>query len=183
MGAYEDGYAAGYAAFPIKPPLVDIGVDDEERLFWVTRVDGATVRRRCRLDSVGGLPRLIDVELVVENLDVVPGNQDEWLARLGRNFYNEAIAAVTILPVLLREDASRGGDHYREVQRRRRSRLTPADYQRVADVYRQAVADGRPVQQAVADDFFVGRQRGASLIAEARRRGLLPQTTKGKKQA
>jgi hypothetical protein len=72
---------------------------------------------------------------------------------------------------------------YGELQRRRRSRLTDDDYVRVADVYRHAVTDGRSAQHAVKDTFTVSQSRAATMIAEARKRGLLPPTTRGKAQA
>jgi hypothetical protein len=86
-----------------------------------------------------------------------------------------------------------------ELRRRRRARITDADYARAAAIYRLAVVEGEPVQAAVryvydvddpADAITALRhgQRptlttsGASkLIAECVRRGLLPATTKGKR--
>lgn len=69
---------------------------------------------------------------------------------------------------------------YNELQRRRRSRVTDADYERVAQVYREAAANGESVQHAVKDAFTVSQSRAAAMIGEARRRGLLPPTTPGK---
>lgn len=67
--------------------------------------------------------------------------------------------------------------------KRRRSRLKDADYQQIADLYRDAIAAGKPVQEAVAVGRQVSRSQAGSLIQEARRRGHLPSTTPGKKAA
>lgn len=72
---------------------------------------------------------------------------------------------------------------HEELRRRRRGRLTDSDYERVAQVYRAAIAEGRPTQHAVKDAFTVSQSRAAALIGEARKRGLLPPTTRGKAKA
>jgi hypothetical protein len=61
----------------------------------------------------------------------------------------------------------------RELSRRQRSRLTDADYQRVADAYRRGERDGVPVKGAVAAEMCVTESRAAQLISESRKRGLL----------
>ena len=86
-----------------------------------------------------------------------------------------------------------------EYARRRRARLTDADFQRAADIYRAAAEQGMPVQHVVrfvhdvesADEAIAAylqnrtgtlSQGGAAkVITECRKRGLLPATTKGKR--
>lgn len=69
---------------------------------------------------------------------------------------------------------------FAELQRRRGMQLTGEDFERVAHVYREARSEKRSAQKAVADEFFVSVARAKQLIAEARSRGLLPATTRGK---
>lgn len=71
----------------------------------------------------------------------------------------------------------------RELSRRRRSRLSQADYEKVARVYRDAVQHGDPAQKAVAEAMFVTKSRASALIQEARRRDLIPPARKGRKQS
>lgn len=68
-----------------------------------------------------------------------------------------------------------------EGRRTGRQRLKTDDYQRAAQVYRDNF-DGTPTQ-AVADAFHVGIRQGGNIVAECRRRGFLPATKQGKKQA
>jgi len=58
--------------------------------------------------------------------------------------------------------------------------LLVSDYERAAAVYRDRFKDTPTV--AVAEAFGVGSRRAGDIIAECRRRGLLPTTTQGKKQ-
>ena len=67
-----------------------------------------------------------------------------------------------------------------ELGRRRKARKSDDDYQRVAAIYQLARREGESAQLAVANEFGVGKERGAQLIAEARKRGFLPKTSKGK---
>jgi hypothetical protein len=69
------------------------------------------------------------------------------------------------------------------LERRRtgRQRLKTDDYKRAAQVYRSNF-DGTPTQ-AVADAFGVGIRQGGNIVSECRRRGFLPPTKQGKKQA
>lgn len=88
------------------------------------------------------------------------------------------VRSVTIKPSSqFREDV------FREMARRRNARHTDEHYRQVAEVYRQAEQEGRPVQRAVADAMVVEIPTAARLISEARKRGLLPPTTKGRKKA
>lgn len=68
-----------------------------------------------------------------------------------------------------------------EGRRTGRQRLKTDDYKRAAQVYRDNF-DGTPTQ-AVADAFRVGLRQGGNIVAECRRRGFLPSTKQGKKQA
>jgi hypothetical protein len=54
---------------------------------------------------------------------------------------------------------------------------------RVALVYRQALADGGKVTEAVADAEGVARSTAEGLIYQARKRKLLPSTDPGRKRA
>jgi hypothetical protein len=69
------------------------------------------------------------------------------------------------------------------LERRRtgRQRLKTDDYKRAAQVYRDNF-DDTPTQ-AVADAFGVGIRQGGNIVSECRRRGFLPPTKQGKKQA
>jgi hypothetical protein len=69
------------------------------------------------------------------------------------------------------------------LERRRtgRQRLKTDDYKRAAQVYRENF-DDTPTQ-AVADAFGVGIRQGGNIVSECRRRGFLPPTKQGKKQA
>lgn len=68
-----------------------------------------------------------------------------------------------------------------EGRRTGRQRLKTDDYKRAAQVYRDNF-EGTPTQ-AVADAFRVGLRQGGNIVAECRRRGFLPSTKQGKKQA
>lgn len=68
-----------------------------------------------------------------------------------------------------------------EQQRTGRKRLYTDDYKRAAQVYRDNF-DDTPTQ-AVADAFNVGIRRAGDIVAECRRRGFLPKTKQGKKNA
>lgn len=85
--------------------------------------------------------------------------------------------------ITVRPGADFTEDVFKEMQRRRKARHTDEDYQRVADVYRDAAATGRSVQRAVADAMVVEIPTAARLISECRKRGLLPPTSKGKAKA
>ena len=53
----------------------------------------------------------------------------------------------------------------------------------VARVYSAAVAAGRPPVKAVKEELFLSRSNAGRLVAQARREGLLPETTQGKVSA
>jgi hypothetical protein len=59
--------------------------------------------------------------------------------------------------------------------------LTPAFLARVADIYRANLADGPT--RAVRATFMVSERTASDYVQRARRAGLLPPTTPGKKQA
>jgi hypothetical protein len=50
---------------------------------------------------------------------------------------------------------------------------TPDEIQRVADVYLEAWGAGRPVTEAVADEFLISKSTAGKRIMKARRAGLL----------
>lgn len=70
-----------------------------------------------------------------------------------------------------------------QISRQRRVRRPDSDFERIAEVYRDALDRGLGVQASVARAMHVTSSQAATLIAEARRRGLLPPTTKGKARA
>lgn len=63
----------------------------------------------------------------------------------------------------------------------RTRRTTPERLERVADLYREAVATGDPVARHVGDGMGVGVKRASDLIAKARKAGLLPPSPPGRK--
>lgn len=70
-----------------------------------------------------------------------------------------------------------------EVRRQRRMRRPDSDFRKVASIYKKAYRLGYNVQDAVAREMFVSRARAGILISEARKRGFLPKTKKGKAKA
>ena len=68
-----------------------------------------------------------------------------------------------------------------EAQHTGRQRLTTGDYLRAAQIYRDNF-DGTPTG-AVAKEFGVKVRQAGNIVAECRRRGFLPPTKQGKKQA
>ncbi len=63
----------------------------------------------------------------------------------------------------------------------RTRRTTPERLERVADLYREAVATGDPVARHVGTGMGVGVKRASDLIGAARRAGLLPPSPRGRK--
>jgi len=63
----------------------------------------------------------------------------------------------------------------------RARRTTPELLERVADLYRVAVAAGFPVARHVGTGMGVGDKRASDLIGAARRAGLLPPSPPGRK--
>jgi hypothetical protein len=66
-----------------------------------------------------------------------------------------------------------------EAGTRRRSQRTDEDLRLVAKVYRSAWSAGKPVTSAVAQAMHVAENTAPKLIAQARRRGFLPDTKPG----
>jgi hypothetical protein len=63
-----------------------------------------------------------------------------------------------------------------------RGRLTAADrLESVAAIYLHALAEGRPPVQAVAEDLPCSRSTAGRLVGQARKAGLLAETTRGKR--
>ena len=65
--------------------------------------------------------------------------------------------------------------------RQRRTSITDDHLRHVAEVYRQAVAQGLPPEQAVANQLHVAAPTAGRQIGIARKRGFLGATTPGKK--
>lgn len=75
---------------------------------------------------------------------------------------------------LTRTDYAYATETFEQLQSARRRRLTTDDLQRIAEAYKDAQADRRPVIAAVAEEMTVSKSRAAHLIKEARKAGLLP---------
>lgn len=100
--------------------------------------------------------------------------------------YRRAFGLAPDAPIVLDVDnasVSPLRDFELEISRQRRARRPDADYVKIAQVYRDAHDRGLAVQSSVGRAMHVSPSQAATLIAEARRRGLLPATTKGKAQA
>jgi len=71
-----------------------------------------------------------------------------------------------------------GPRHVKEIQaelaRRRRAPRIHDRYVQVAELYKNAKAKRSPVREYIASELFVGKSTAEKLIAETRRRGLLP---------
>lgn len=65
----------------------------------------------------------------------------------------------------------------------KRTRVTTEHLRKVAQVYRDAHAHGRPPTQAVADEFATSHSTAARWVGLARRREFLPPTQPGKGEA
>jgi Family of unknown function (DUF6214) len=59
-------------------------------------------------------------------------------------------------------------------------RTTDERLERVAEIYRGALAEGRPPVNAVADDLPASRSTAGRLVGQARQAGLLTPTTRGR---
>lgn len=73
--------------------------------------------------------------------------------------------------------------HHAMVKLGKRPARRAAALEDVASWYREALANGEPVGRYVADKLGLGIDRAYQLIREARSKGFLPQTRKGRKQA
>lgn len=78
-------------------------------------------------------------------------------------------------------DADKRIAEFLERRRTGRQRLKTDDYKRAAQIYRDNF-DDTPTE-AVADAFGVQIRQGGNIVSECRRRGFLPPTKQGKKQA
>lgn len=58
--------------------------------------------------------------------------------------------------------------------------VTDDDYRKVAEIYRQALANGQPVLETIAGQLFISKDTAAKRIRTARDRGYLPPTSRGK---
>lgn len=100
--------------------------------------------------------------------------------------YRRAFGLEPDVPIVLDVDDSSENplqDFELEISRQRRARRPDSDYVKVAEAYRDAHNRRLAVQSNVARAMHVSTSQAATLIAEARRRGLLPPTTKGKARA
>lgn len=115
--------------------------------------------------------RSVQVSALLEELAAL------WTFRIERDENGEVVRAVPSA-----EDFT---EHLRFIGRLRMGRtsreITPQLLERVAQVYRENIT-GRPTK-AVEHHFQVSQRMAAEYVSRARKRGLLPPTKKGKKQA
>jgi len=141
----------------------------------------------CRVEIIDDAPRLVELGWRVRE------NQSEIQQKHLRDTQVAAIVdvlyAMTVIEVRdgkgvtnLGPEGSEQDEKIREFLYgvRTRRRLTPDDYKRAAQVYRDNFR-GTPAQ-AVADEFGVKLRRAGDIIAECRRLDLLPKTKQGKKK-
>jgi hypothetical protein len=164
------------------PSFVELVVSDDEQPTITARVevrDGVPHVAAVRFESEPGQREVRQADLratqvaALTNLaagfayQVTDNPEGGGEVRFGvpdSDFYEESLAAVM---------AGRKGKGKRS--------LTPAFLARVAEIYRANLADGPT--RAVRATFMVSERTASDYVQRARRAGLLPPTTPGKKQA
>jgi len=183
------------------PILDDEGsLQAQLRLVATLGVDGLPMCREVAIVAVEGR------EVTRDLIPLVAKDFNEFLDVLGSHLYAELASrrvtegVVTIgsgeyeqtweigpsgpvLGVTLRPGEAFREAKFQELRKRRRSHRSDEDYQQVAEIYRRAQAEEAPVQESVAKALHVSTAHAARLIGEARKRGFLPPTTKGKAKA
>lgn len=142
---------------------------------------GTPYLRRLVLEASGnGQIRQADIEAVAAGIE-------EAVPKIAATvLYRKAFGLRPDEPIVLGVDAGDNNplrDFELKISRQRRARRPDSDFQRIAEVYREALDRGLGVQTSVARAMHVSPSQAATLIAETRRRGLLPPTTKGKARA
>jgi len=143
--------------------------------------NGTPYLRRLVVETLGkGQIRQADVEAVAAGIE-------EAVPKIAATvLYRNAFGLAPDEPIILNVDAALENplrDFELQISRQRRARRPDSDYERIADVYRDALDRGLAVQASVARAMHVSPSQAATLIADTRRRGLLPATTKGKARA
>ena len=164
------------------PSFVELELSDDQQPTITARVevrDGAPHVVDVRFESGPGQREVRQADLRATQLaalvDLVAGfafqvsddREGGGVVRVGlpdSDFYAESLASVM---------AARKGAGKRS--------LTPAFLARVAEIYRANIADGPT--RAVRATFMVSERTASDYVQRARRAGLLPPTTPGKKQA
>lgn len=136
------------------------------------------------IEFVDGAPRVRRIELAGEHITGETLRRLQ-IGRLTRQavagaFLSAQRAEVDGQPALIidqsrTEAAANAYNEYVQDARRPRSGapLTDDDLQNVADLYRAALADGRPPTQTIANEMHASRATAARWVARARERGLL----------
>lgn len=172
--------------------------------YWLPRVielsangasnDGPDPETYARVEvNDDGIPRLVELRITVSDPDSAGIRQTDlreievravledlvagFTFRIERGPDGEAVRAVT-----WHKDAA---GHLRLVMQRRAGStardITPELLERVAKVYRDNIA--KYPTKAVQHHFQVSQRMAAEYVSRARKRGLLPPTKKGKKNA
>lgn len=142
-----------------------------------------------RVELVAGVPKIVNIGFETRygfDLGREVKAADFQIAReIIYTFYAAACAEVDEAgePVFRIGDteADRRIREFLERRRTGRQRLKTADYQRASQVYRDNFQD--TPTQAVAEAFGVGIRQAGNIVAECRRRKLLPATKQGRKKA
>lgn len=160
------------------------------------------VRMNVVVDSVTSTPVIaaITIERVEDSWPFGPGVTTARLRAVGLDaLLQRALVLVRepVVPVVpepdghtgafqLKRELDAGRSNVAHVSRGARAtpgrgKRTPDEYlQRVADIYMAAVADGSAPTKAVQASLIVGYSTAGRLVGLARKKGLLPPTTKGK---
>ena len=138
---------------------------------------------KVKVEPVGDVPQV--VELSIETLGKVTPRSAPLLRLAGvkPGSYEPAVITSDLLralplrelrdAVLARRRGGSGLDHLEEPRRVGRERKTHEHFEKVARLYREAVAAGRPPRQAIADAFDVEEATASKYVRQARELNLL----------
>lgn len=164
----ETGTLDGVAADPqwyARVEVTEAGPRLVEMRFYCTDPDSQGIRQTDLRET--------EVRAMVEDLVAM------WTFRIERDAEGRPVHARSAI------DAGAFTEHLRFVGRMRAGRtsrdITPQLLERVAKVYRDNI-DRYPTK-AVQHHFQVSQRMAAEYVSRARKRGLLPPTKRGKKQA
>lgn len=151
-------------------------IDEEDPNYAGLAIDLPRATDDVELDRVDGqLIRSLPVGAIIEALRVqMAWRLNEPLSRDQTRWPEEwrRIAAQW------REDTAEEREAFNSTRRGRD--LGDDRYREVAEVYAQAVQEGRSPTKAVADHFTVEKSTAAKRVARARERGFLPKTSRGR---
>ncbi|GAA3044205.1 hypothetical protein GCM10010528_24500 [Gordonia defluvii] len=142
-----------------------------------------------RVELVNGAPRIVSLGFETRyGFDIgreVKVSDFQVTQKVIYDFYSAFTAALDKDGEPVRRIGDVLGDRsirdFLQQRRTGRKRLRTPDYERAAQIYRENI-DGTPTQ-AVSDAFGVGIRQGGNIVAECRRRQLLPPTRQGRKRA